>query len=245
MTTTPSQSYHYPTLKKTYSHSGKKKASLSNHQTNRAMPSFIFSMMALHLQLAFLIMDTFLHQHSKTLSPATTPCGYSVTRRFGWDCHGLPIEHEINKSMDMPADKAYEMLGKAGYNQACRDIVMRYRDAWRSTIERLGRWVDFDNDYKTMDKDFMESVWWVFEQLWQQKLIYQGTKVMPYSTALQTPIANFEAGSNYQQVQDPAIQVILSCPDSKGDLVIWTTTPWTLPAKLSSVCCSRSRLRLN
>ncbi|MGC6404437.1 MAG: isoleucine--tRNA ligase [Candidatus Comchoanobacterales bacterium] len=164
-----------------------------------------------------------------------TMCGYYVVRRFGWDCHGLPIEHEINKSLNMPADEAYQKLGLAGYNQACRDIVMRYRDAWKSTIQRLGRWVDFENDYKTMDKDFMESVWWVFQQLWKKDLVYQGTKVMPFSTALQTPIANFEAGSNYQDTQDPAIYTIIKAPNLEGDLVIWTTTPWTLPANLA-VC---------
>ncbi len=112
--------------------------------------------------------------------------GRYVLRRFGWDCHGLPIEHEIDKQLNMSAQQAVAEMGVAGYNQQCRAIVQRYVDEWRHTITRLGRWVDFDNDYKTMDAWYMESVWWVFKQLWEQGLVYQGVKVMPVSTALGT-----------------------------------------------------------
>ncbi|MDC3180789.1 isoleucine--tRNA ligase [Gammaproteobacteria bacterium] len=156
--------------------------------------------------------------------------GYHVERRGGWDCHGLPIEHEINKQLNMSADKAVESLGVAGYNQQCRDIVMRYRKEWQTTIADLGRWIDFNQDYKTMDKDYMESVWWVFSEIWKKDLIYQGNKVMPYSTALGTPLSNFEAGSNYQSVQDPAVTVLIKLKDQERCIAIWTTTPWTLPA---------------
>ncbi|MCP8351913.1 isoleucine--tRNA ligase [Candidatus Synchoanobacter obligatus] len=159
-----------------------------------------------------------------------TQQGYYVERRFGWDCHGLPIEHEINQSLGLQAHEAVEQLGVAGYNQACRDIVMRYSEQWQSTIERLGRWVEFDNDYKTMDCDFMESVWWVFHELWDKGMIYEGVKVVPFSTSLETALSNFEAGSNYQSVQDPSITVLLSLVNQDAYLAIWTTTPWTLPA---------------
>ena len=135
--------------------------------------------------------------------------GRYVMRRFGWDCHGLPIEHEIDKQLGMSAQDAVEKLGVAGYNDECRAIVQRYVKEWRHTITRIGRWIDFDNDYKTMDAWYMESVWWVFKQLWDKGLIYQGVKVVPVSTALGTPLANFEATSNYQDVQDPAITVLL------------------------------------
>lgn len=162
-----------------------------------------------------------------------TQQGYYVERRFGWDCHGIPIEHEINKSLNLQPHEAVEKLGIAGYNQACRDIVMRYSEQWRSTIERLGRWVDFDNDYKTMDPEFMESVWWVFSKLWEKGMVYEGTKVVPFSTSLGTCLSNFEAGSNYQSVQDPSIVVLFSLKETKEDLAIWTTTPWTLPANLA------------
>jgi isoleucyl-tRNA synthetase len=158
--------------------------------------------------------------------------GRHVRRRFGWDCHGLPIEHEIDKQLNMSAKEAVEELGVAGYNDQCRSIVQRYVAEWRDTITRLGRWVDFDNDYKTMDPWFMESVWWVVKQLWDKGLVYQGVKVMPLSTALGTPLSNFEANSNYMEVQDPAVTVLFKLCDEDAWLATWTTTPWTLPSNL-------------
>ncbi len=159
--------------------------------------------------------------------------GRYVLRRFGWDCHGLPIEHEIDKQLNMSAHEAVEKLGVAGYNNECRAIVQRYVKEWRHTITRLGRWIDFDNDYKTMDTWYMESLWWVFKQLWDRELIYQGVKVMPVSTALGTPLSNFEATSNYMDVQDPAITVLFKLTDEDAYLGAWTTTPWTLPSNLA------------
>ncbi len=138
--------------------------------------------------------------------------GRYVERRFGWDCHGLPIEHEIDKKLGMTAHDAVKKFGVKGYNDECRSIVQRYTSEWEKTITRIGRWVDFKNDYKTMDITFMESVWWVFKQLWDKKLVYQGTKVVPFSTALGTVLSNFEAGLNYQDVQDPAITILFSWP---------------------------------
>ena len=165
--------------------------------------------------------------------------GRYVLRRFGWDCHGLPIEHEIDKQLGMSAQEAVEKLGVGGYNDECRAIVFRYVKEWRHTITRLGRWIDFDDDYKTMDTWYMESVWWVFKQLWDKGLIYQGVKVMPVSTALGTPLSNFEATSNYMDVQDPAITVLLKLKDEDASLAVWTTTPWTLPSNLA-VCVGGS-----
>ena len=161
--------------------------------------------------------------------------GRYVLRRFGWDCHGLPIEHEIDKQLGVSAQDVVRQLGVAGYNAECRKIVQRYVAQWRHTITRLGRWVDFDNDYKTMDADYMESVWWVVKQLWDKELIYQGVKVMPISTELGTVLSNFEATSNYQDVQDPAITVLFKLTDEDAYLAAWTTTPWTLPSNLA-VC---------
>ena len=164
-----------------------------------------------------------------------TMTGHYVERRFGWDCHGLPIEHEIDKKLGKPTDEVIAEKGIAGYNNECRSIVQRYASEWRKTITRIGRWVDFDHDYKTMNPEFMESVWWVFQQLWNKDLIYQGTKVVPFSTALGTGLSNFEAGSNYQDVQDPSVIVLLALDDEDAQLAIWTTTPWTLPSNLG-VC---------
>ncbi|KAF6831686.1 isoleucyl-trna synthetase [Colletotrichum plurivorum] len=159
--------------------------------------------------------------------------GFHVERRFGWDTHGLPIEHEIDKKLGISGKAAVMKLGLEKYNAECRSIVMRYREEWRHTIERLGRWIDFDNDYKTMDPTFMESEWWVFKQLFDKGAVYQGHRVMPYSTALTTALSNFEANQNYQDVTDPA--VVISFPlvdDPETCLLAWTTTPWTLPSHL-------------
>ncbi|KAM3469788.1 hypothetical protein MY8738_009987 [Beauveria namnaoensis] len=157
--------------------------------------------------------------------------GYHVERRFGWDTHGLPIEHEIDKKLGISGKAAVTELGIGKYNEECRAIVMRYATEWRATIERLGRWIDFDNDYKTMDSSFMETLWWVFKQLFDKGSVYQGYRVMPYSTVLTTALSNFEANQNYQDVTDPA--VVVSFPlldDPNVNLLAWTTTPWTLPS---------------
>lgn len=162
--------------------------------------------------------------------------GRYVERRFGWDCHGLPIEYEIDKATGISAHSYVKEHGVKKYNDLCRSIVQKYVSEWQKTIHRIGRWVDFDHDYKTMDTSFMESVWWVFHQLWNKGLIYKSLKVMPFSTALGTPLSNFEAGSNYQDVQDPAITVLCrlknQSPEAPRFLTIWTTTPWTLPSNL-------------
>ena len=162
--------------------------------------------------------------------------GYHVTRRFGWDTHGLPVEHEIDKKLGIQSKEDVMKLGIAEYNKECRAIVMRYADEWRKTIERMGRWIDFENDYKTLYPTFMESVWWAFRQLYEKDKVYRGYKVMPYSTGCTTPLSNFEAGQNYQDVSDPSI--VVSFPlvsDPTTSLLAWTTTPWTLPSNCA-VC---------
>ena len=159
--------------------------------------------------------------------------GRYVQRRFGWDCHGLPIEHEIDKSLGMSSQDAVAKMGIKGYNDECRKIVQRYTSEWETTISRIGRWVDFDNDYKTMEPWYMESVWWVVKQLWEKGLIYRGLKVVPFSTELGTVLSNFEATSNYQDVQDPAVTILFKLEDEDAYIAAWTTTPWTLPSNLA------------
>lgn len=157
--------------------------------------------------------------------------GKKISRRFGWDCHGLPVEFETEKRLDLKGRKDILEFGVDKFNEECRSIVLRYTAEWRSTVERMGRWIDFDNDYKTMDITFMESVWAVFKKLWDQGLVYEDKKVLPYSTRITTPLSNFEANLNYQDVQDPAVTVKLVLEeDATTSLLIWTTTPWTLPA---------------
>ena len=162
-----------------------------------------------------------------------TTSGHYVDRRFGWDCHGLPVEHEIDKKLGVTGKDDIMRMGIPKYNSECRAIVMRYQQEWRATVERMGRWIDFDNGYKTMDPRFMESVWWVFKSLYEKGLVYRGVRVMPYSNGCTTPLSNFEAGSNYKDVQDPAITVAFTLVDEPDTAFLaWTTTPWTLPSNL-------------
>ena len=167
-----------------------------------------------------------------------TQNGYYVERVFGWDTHGLPIEFEIEKMLGIKTKDDVLKFGIKNYNDECKKIVLKFREEWRETIERLGRWVDFDNDYKTMDTSFMESVWWVFKTLFDKKLVYRGVKVMPYSNGCTTPLSNFEATSNYKSVSDPSLTIKFKILDENYKntfLMVWTTTPWTLISNLA-VC---------
>lgn len=164
--------------------------------------------------------------------------GYHIPRRFGWDCHGLPVEYEINKKLELDSRKQTLALGIDKYNAECRSIVKRYSEEWKATVRRIGRWVDMEDPYYTMDASFMQSVWWVFRQLWDKGLVYEGHKVLPYSVGVSTPLSNFEANLNYKDVQDPAITVRCRAKkpaDDGADLyfLAWTTTPWTLPSNLA------------
>ena len=162
--------------------------------------------------------------------------GYHVERRFGWDCHGLPIEYEIDKKLGIKSPEDVQRIGIDAYNNECRGIVMRYSNEWRWIVNRIGRWIDFDNDYKTMYPWFMESVWWAFNQLFEKGLVYRGVKVMPYSNACNTPLSNFETGLNYKDVVDPSVIVSFPLDESPDiSLIAWTTTPWTLPSNMA-VC---------
>ncbi|XP_038628151.1 isoleucine--tRNA ligase, cytoplasmic [Tachyglossus aculeatus] len=160
--------------------------------------------------------------------------GFHVDRRFGWDCHGLPVEYEIDKTLGIKGPEDVAKMGIVEYNNQCRAIVMRYSTEWKATVTRLGRWIDFDNDYKTLYPQFMESVWWVFKQLYDKGLVYRGVKVMPYSTACSTPLSNFESHQNYKDVQDPSVIVTFPLDEDESvSLIAWTTTPWTLPSNLA------------
>ncbi|THD19745.1 Isoleucine--trna cytoplasmic [Fasciola hepatica] len=153
--------------------------------------------------------------------------GYHVDRRFGWDCHGLPVEYEVDKECGITSPNDVLEMGIKTYNDKCRAIVMRYSSQWEIVTRRFGRWIDFKNDYRTMYPWFMESVWWVFKQIFDKGLVYRGVKVMPFSTACSTPLSNFEAGQNYKDVQDP------SNTQNTVEFVAWTTTPWTLVSNLA------------
>jgi isoleucyl-tRNA synthetase len=164
--------------------------------------------------------------------------GYRVERRWGWDCHGLPIENEVEQSLGITGKRQIEELGVGEFNQRCARAVLRYTREWEDIITRLGRWVDFKRDYKTMDLGYMESVLHVFWQLWERGLIYQGNKVVPYCYRCQTPLSNFEArlDDSFRPRQDPSVTVMFRLLDSKLDapeyVLAWTTTPWTLPSNV-------------
>ena len=171
--------------------------------------------------------------------------GKYVERRFGWDTHGLPIEALAQDALGIAGAHEIKAYGIDKFNEQCRSMVLKYVGEWRKTVTRMGRWVDFDNDYKTMNPDFMETIWWVFKQLWDQGRVYRSHRIMPYSWKLSTPLSNFEAGSNYKDVQDPTVTVRVRTIGIPGDsglsgisgsdvyLLIWTTTPWTLPENLA------------
>jgi len=170
--------------------------------------------------------------------------GKRVERRFGWDCHGLPAEMEAEKDLPVSGRASIIDYGIERFNEYCRTSVLKYTQEWEKTVTRQARWVDFENDYKTMDLDYMESVMWAFKQLWDKGLIYQSNRVLPYSWGAETPLSNHEIRLDdaTRPRQDPAITVAFELDDASGlpgdpstpaKILAWTTTPWTLPSNLA------------
>ena len=160
--------------------------------------------------------------------------GHYVKRRFGWDCHGLPVEYEVEQDLKISGKRDIETMGVDVFNERCRSIVLRYTREWREMVTRMGRWVDFDHDYKTMDPSFMESIWWVFKALWEKELIYEGHRIVPYCPRCTTPLSNFETNQGYTDVQDPAVTIRFQLEGVERTYVLaWTTTPWTLPSNMA------------
>jgi isoleucyl-tRNA synthetase len=166
--------------------------------------------------------------------------GRYVERRFGWDCHGLPAELEVEKETGVSGRNAILEWGIANFNAACRSSVQRFTEEWEWYVTRAARWVSFENDYKTMDLSYMESVMWAFKTLWDKGLVYEAYRVVPYSWAVQTPLSNFETrlDNSYRERDDPALTVAFALERAKGEttalkLLAWTTTPWTLPSNLA------------
>ena len=166
--------------------------------------------------------------------------GRHVDRRFGWDCHGLPAELEVEKETGVSGRNAILEWGIGNFNAACRASVQRYTKEWEWYVNRAARWVSFENDYKTMDLSYMESVIWAFKTLWDKGLVYEGYRVVPYSWAVQTPLSNFETrlDNSFRDRDDPALTVAFTLKRREGEstplkLLAWTTTPWTLPSNLA------------
>lgn len=160
--------------------------------------------------------------------------GKRVERRFGWDCHGLPAEAEAERQLGISGRQAITDFGIEKFNEYCKESVLRYTSDWERYVTRQARWVDFANDYKTLDVSYMESVMWAFKTLWDKGLVYEGFRVLPYSWALETPLSNTETRMDdaYKQVQDPALTVAFVLETGES-LLAWTTTPWTLPSNLA------------
>ena len=169
--------------------------------------------------------------------------GFNVPRFAGSDTHGLPIEFEIEKALGIKTTDQVLSYGLGNYNEACRGIVMRCAGEWEDQMGKLGRWIDFKNDYKTMTKEFMNSTWWTFKQLFDKGRVYEGVRIMPYSTTCGTSLSNFETQQNYQEVQDDSLYLTLQLANQFANktvyLLVWTTTPWTLPANCA-LCVNSS-----
>jgi isoleucyl-tRNA synthetase len=169
--------------------------------------------------------------------------GRYVRRRWGWDCHGLPIEEVVERKLGISGKKQIEEIGVKTFNETCRSMVLTYVSEWRQMIRRIARWVDFDNSYKTLDTDFMESVWWGFKQMYDKDLIYEGRKVLLYCPRCETPLSNFEVAmdNSYKDVTEESVIAKfkvknpekLGLPDKNVYLLAWTTTPWTLPGNVA------------
>lgn len=178
-----------------------------------------------------------------TVARYQTMKGKKVVRKFGWDCHGLPAEQSAEKGLGISGKKAIEEYGIDKFNAYCREDVLRYVNEWKKYVNRSGRWVDFENGYKTMNLNYMESVIWVFKQLYDKGLLYEDYRIMPYSWKLQTPLSNMETkmDDSYRERSDKAVTVKFKLIDkpnflkSEKDIYIlaWTTTPWTLPSNLA------------
>ncbi|MCC7263779.1 MAG: isoleucine--tRNA ligase [Candidatus Latescibacteria bacterium] len=160
--------------------------------------------------------------------------GYRVERRFGWDCHGLPVENEAEQQLGLKSRRDILGYGVGEFNEFCRTLVLRYTAEWKRLIDRVGRWVDWDNQYRTMDLEYMESIWWVFKTLWDKGLIYEGYKSLAYCPRCATPLSNFEVNQGYREAQDPSVTLRFEVRGQERTyLMAWTTTPWTLPSNMA------------
>ncbi|MCF7816154.1 MAG: class I tRNA ligase family protein [Candidatus Pacebacteria bacterium] len=165
--------------------------------------------------------------------------GYRVKRKWGWDCHGLPLENIIEKRLGLATKRDIEELGVKKFNEAARDAVLEYEDDWKVVVPRMGRWADMEHDYKTMDSTYTESVWWVFSELNRKGLVYGGFKSMHLCPRCGTTLSNFEVNQGYKDIKDIAVTVELPLLDEEGkitdtSLLVWTTTPWTLPGNMAA-----------
>ena len=158
--------------------------------------------------------------------------GFLVERKGGWDTHGLPVEIEVQKRMDLMSNEAIEEYGMENFNQACRESVWTYESAWREMTERMAYWVDLDNPYVTLHNDYVESCWWALKQMFDKGLLYRGHKVLPYCPQTGTSYSSHEVALGYKEVEEPSVYVKFKLTDDDASILAWTTTPWTLPGNV-------------
>ncbi len=167
-----------------------------------------------------------------------TMCGFRVPRKAGWDCHGLPVELEVEKQLGISSKQEIEEFGIAEFNRRCRESVFEYVGDWNKLTERIGVWIDLDNPYVTLEDDYIESVWWSLKKLWDGDRLYEGHKVVPYCPRCGTALSSHEVAQGYEDVKDPSIYVRFPLLGEDGSeagesLLVWTTTPWTLPGNVA------------
>ncbi|MDX6590162.1 MAG: isoleucyl-tRNA synthetase, partial [Solirubrobacterales bacterium] len=167
-----------------------------------------------------------------------TMCGYRVPRKAGWDCHGLPVELEVEKQLGIGSKQEIEEYGIAEFNQRCRESVFEYVEDWNRLTERIAFWLDLDDPYVTLENSYIESVWWSLRRLWDDGRLYEGHKVVPYCPRDGTPLSSHEVAQGYEDVEDPSIYIKIPLVSSEASgpaeyLLVWTTTPWTLPGNVA------------
>jgi isoleucyl-tRNA synthetase len=167
-----------------------------------------------------------------------TMCGYRVPRKAGWDCHGLPVEIEVEKQLGISSKQEIEDFGIAEFNKRCRESVFEYVEEWNRLTERIGFWIDLDDPYVTLENSYIESVWWSLRKLWEKDRLYEGHKVVPYCYRCGTALSSHEVALGYKDVKDPSIYVRFPLAGENGEptnesLLVWTTTPWTLPGNVA------------
>jgi isoleucyl-tRNA synthetase len=167
-----------------------------------------------------------------------TMCGFRVPRKAGWDCHGLPVELEVEKQLGISSKQEIEEFGIAEFNRRCRESVFEYVEDWNKLTERIGFWIDLDDPYVTLEDDYIESVWWSLKTLWDKGRLYEGHKVVPYCPRCGTALSSHEVALGYEDVKDPSIYVRFPLLGEDGSesgesLLVWTTTPWTLPGNVA------------
>ena len=160
--------------------------------------------------------------------------GHYVLRKGGWDTHGLPVELEVEKSLGLNSKQEIEKYGIEKFIKRCKASVWEYKTEWEQMIRRMGFWIDLENAYITYTDEYIESVWWALKQIWQQGLLYQGHKVLPYCPRCGTPLSSHEVAQGYREVSEPAVTVKFKLQERPNEyLLAWTTTPWTLPGNVA------------